>query len=207
MATLQVTYRFVNTAPRRRRRGDSTVVLAIFTLFAIVGAAFATYTLRHNQARAERYGADATCTAAFALSAVTARNGDSPCTVETASVTDRWVHTYRSSRYYHLVLRTDDGAVDSVELKGSAQRLPWMSATLGSRLAVQRFTESPPRVRRHITLVELGGRAVRTEWNPIWRASDAMFGTVFLSVTAVGSFIALLVARAQRRRRAEQLAA
>ena len=207
MATLQVTYRFVSTGPRRRRRGDPTVGLTIFTLLAIVGAAFAAYTLRHNEARARRYEADAVCTAAFALSVETTQNGNSACTVETARVADRWVHTYHSSRYYHLVLRTDDGAADSVELKDGAQRGNWMSATLGTRLPVQRFIESPPAARRHIALVEFGGRAVRTDWNPMWRAGDAISGTVSLSVTAAGSFIALLVARAQRRRRAEQLAA
>jgi len=97
---------------------------------------------------------------------------------------------------YNVAVRTSDGFVDSVELKGTDARALWDATPIGASVLVQRLTES---TRSHVTVVEKDGLVSRTEWNPAWRQDDAMVGVVFLSAVAAIAIIALIVGLAKAR--------
>ena len=176
----------------RQRGNGATLLLAICAVLATIGAAAAEVARRHNVARAAAYAGDASCGAL----AVAAPGG--LCTTELAVVTGHYVHTYRSSHYYRLVLRTADGAADSIELKGTPHKSLWDASPIGSRLSVQRFAGDGP-AKRHVTLVRAIGLEARTEWNPAWQQGNTEVGVWFLGGLAVVFGIVLLWRGPQRR--------
>jgi hypothetical protein len=108
-------------------------------------------------------------------------------------------HANRGSKYYHLALTTSDGVVDTIELQGSDRQLLWNESKAQVPVMVQRFrdTDTGP---AHVTVVTREGSIAKTEWNPAWRADDAVTGVVFLSLAAVGALIGLVAMRAWQRR-------
>jgi hypothetical protein len=172
------------------------MLLAILAALAALGAVAADIVHRSNVARVAHYQDDALCWAP--LSAPIEVKG-SPCRVETAEVTARWIALDHGTTSMHLAIRTTDGLADSVELKGADNRDLWDGSVVGTSLLVQRFKEPFAR-RHHVTVVQNNGLVSRTQWNPTWRVDDAALGTTVCAVIAVAALIALLGMRVRRKR-------
>jgi hypothetical protein len=184
--------------PARRATNPSLLYVcaaAVFAFLALLAAALHV----QNRSRLAVYQADGLCRAPLATPVT--RDG-SVCSVEYAHVVNRWVTWHRSTGYFHLGLRTGDGVIDSVELKGTSRQAMWEMSPMGASLLVQRFRESP-RQRWHVTGVRTLRSVARTEWNPSWHADDTMAGVVFMSA---GALIALIALVRQRTRAPRQLA-
>ena len=176
----------IDDRSRKRSAGASTL-LAIITLLSTLGAIAAWIGNRDNASRAERYATDASCHG----SSMPGLRADGACSLDSATVTGRYIHTYKGSHTYWLTVRTSRGIVDSIVPKGTAQRSFWEAASPGASLVAQLFNEKNGG-RPHVTLVALDGREMPTEWNPGFQAHNTAFGVWFLSIVAVLSGLMLV---------------
>lgn len=189
--------RHVTAGGRPRRRNAGAIpILAVCAVLATVGAVAAGIAHRNNTERAAQYAADPSCRASLGMKPSSAAV-DGRCTIEFATVTVRYVHTYRRSRSYRLGLETSDGAVDSIELKGPDDKVIWDASPVRSAIVVQRFTDRGPG-KRHVTLVTSNGLQARTAWNPAWQTMNTEIGMWFLGMAALVCTLALLWLRARR---------
>ena len=185
----------IGARPSARTSSGAVPMLAVVAVLATAGAIAAGIGYRHNSHRAARYAADSGCTAPAEVTPPTSSNG--LCATESATVEARWIHTYRSSHYYRLAVRSADGVVDSIELHGSNDKAIWMATPIGSAVMVRRFSEeaSP---KQHVTLVATKGLVAQTLWDPEWENRDREFGIWFLSIVAVVCSAGLYRIRARR---------
>ena len=188
--------RVVVTAGGPRRRVSGLVpILAIIAVLATGGAIAAKVSHAHNLLRLALFQADPLCGAASAEAERAASTR--VCTVGPATVSARWVHVYKGSRYFRLALAVPDGAIDSVELKGATEKAAWNAATPGSPATITRFVEALD-TKPHVTRVTAGGLTATTSWSPEWRNRDTDIGIWFLGLTAGACIVALLWIRARR---------
>jgi hypothetical protein len=174
----------------------SSILLVIVAALSGVGAIAAGVAYQQNAQRASAYREDPLCWTPILFPA--SQEG-SACSVEAAQVADRWITAHRGSKYYHLALTTRDGVVDTVELQGSDRHLLWNESKEKAPVMVQRFRETETG-QPHVTIVTRMGSIAKTEWNPAWRANDAVDGVAVLSLCAVGALITLVGIRAWQRR-------
>lgn len=190
---MRFTYRIeksitVGSVRSRKPRGAMPIV-ALIAVLSTVGTIGAEVAHRNNAARASRYAQDPSCRESLATPGSTISSRAS-CTGEDATVTAQYIHTYRSSHYYRLGLRTADGMIDSVEMTGPATVALWRALPVGSVARVQRFSHDAASPR-HVTLVRVGTLEGRTEWNPLWQEGNTLLGVWFLGLVAMASCIAL----------------
>ena len=192
---MRYTYRIeksiaVGSVRRRRPRGAIPIV-AVIAVLSTAGAIGAEIAHRNNAARASRYAQDPSCRASLVTTGNTISSRAS-CTGEDATVTAQYIHSYRSSHYYRLGLRTADGMIDSVEMTGPAAVALWRALPVGSVATVQRFAHDAASTR-HVTLVRVGALEGRTEWNPAWQEGNTLLGVWFLGLIAMASCITLWI--------------
>ena len=185
---------FRRTSPRRSVGAGP--ILRVIAVLSTTAAIAAWISGNRNAARAARYSEDPGCQSS--LAEMRAAASTSACSVEPATVIDRYIHTYKGSHYYRYVMRTADGVADTVELQGTATKTLWDALPIGAIVPVQRYTDTAPG-KRHVTALAAQGRAAQTWWNPAWLQRDRTLGTWFFGITAALSVLALSWKRAPPR--------
>jgi hypothetical protein len=184
---------------RRDRPGDAAFLLALLAIVSI-GATVAAAIMHHNNlGRAGRFEGDDSCRVPIARADTTVNAG--ACSVEVAHVAAHWVRRSRGSYYYRLALRTGDGKLDSIELKGDHRRAAWEASPIGTAVLVRRYAELPSDTRRNVVSIQADGVEVRTAWNPSWRNDDAAFGAMAFGFISAVWLVALTVSLWRRRHR------
>ena len=142
---VRVRYRVVTrTTTRRRRKNDPTILLAAIAVLSVMGAIIAvqcapTMPLDRRGMRRIRLLGGAERDGVV---------GGLDVSNEPARIVDRWIHQSRRFRAYRFAVRTNDGLLDSIELKTSGDQALWNAAQSGGAVGRSSDSRRPRPMRR-----------------------------------------------------------
>lgn len=175
---------------------------AVWAATCFTVAAHGVFGLLTNKAQLAAYHADPHC--GTALVAIDTGIPEQRCTVDTATIFDRWwVNPARGRARRYLVLVASSGATDSVLLERDERCCAWQYANPGRTAYVERFASAlgkPARITAVRTARDVQHALERTERNPeVAAANDeseiVRFGVI---LPLLGLFICYRIRKRQR---------